>query len=102
MKCISIAQGKDLLLEIHAEICGHHGLTQRGRNCPRLQGLPVLREANPPASSGPANDAHYVAFQGVGGGYGRASVKGTRGVHAPTCRSRQFHQMDRGEVDHYN
>ena len=24
MKCIPIAQGKELLLEIHAEICGHH------------------------------------------------------------------------------
>ena len=24
MKCIPIAQGKELLLEIHAGICGHH------------------------------------------------------------------------------
>ena len=24
MKCIPIAQGKELLLEIHTEICGHH------------------------------------------------------------------------------
>ena len=24
MKCIPIAQGKELLLEIHAVICGHH------------------------------------------------------------------------------
>ena len=24
MKCISIAQGKETLLEIHAGICGHH------------------------------------------------------------------------------
>ena len=26
MKCIPIAQGKELLLEIHAGICGHHAV----------------------------------------------------------------------------
>jgi hypothetical protein len=43
----------------------------------------VLRKADPPARSGPADDTHHLAFCCVGSGPRRPLAEGTRGLHAP-------------------
>ena len=75
-----------------------YGPMQRGGNCPRMQGLPVLCKTNPPASPSPSDHSHNMAICRVGPRHGRTTTKRTRRFYPPTCRNRQVHQMDRGKT----
>jgi hypothetical protein len=50
----------------------------------------ILRKADTPARSGPANNTHHLAVCCVGSGPHRSLAEGTRGLHAPVGRHRQF------------
>jgi hypothetical protein len=73
-----------------------YGGGRRYQNCPHLRRVSILREADPPARSGSADDTHHLAFCCVGSGSRRPLSEGTRGLHAPAGRHRQILQVDRG------
>jgi hypothetical protein len=116
-RCISIAKGQELLQEIHSGACGHHAVPRAlvgnafrqsfywptavadaTRNCTHLPRVSILREADPPARSGSANDTHHLAVCCVGSGPRRSLAEGTRVLHAPAGRHRQILQVDRGQT----
>jgi hypothetical protein len=55
-----------------------------------LQRVSILCKADPPARSGSANNTHHLAVRCVGSGPRRSLAEGTRGLHAPAGRHRQF------------
>jgi hypothetical protein len=59
---------------------------RRHQNCPHLRRVSVLRKADPPARSGPADDTHHLAFCCVGSGPRWPLAEATRGLHAPLGR----------------
>jgi ribonuclease HI len=59
-------------------------------------GLSILRKADTPARSGPADDTYHLVVCCVGSGPRWPLAEGTRGLHAPAGRHRQILQVDRG------
>jgi hypothetical protein len=95
MKCIPTQQGKELLLEIHGSICGHHAalwllvgkafrqgfywpttLRRRRGSCPHMQGVSVLCSMDPLASAGASDHPPHFAVRGLGSGNGWDSQEG--------------------------
>jgi hypothetical protein len=66
---------------------GHH---RAGED---LQGMPVLRQADPHASADAANDPALMALRCVGPGHHGAISPLHRRVFVPLCRHRQVHQV---------
>jgi hypothetical protein len=96
---VPIPEGRELLRDIHAGICGHHaaprtlvGNTFRQgfywptavadaseivRTCEGCQ----FYAANPTCLLTSCRPPHYMAFRRVGAGHRRAPAKGARGLH---------------------
>ena len=74
-----------------------YGTQRRDRAREVLRGLPIPCQADPSASSGPADHLTLVAVRGLGAGYlGHVSLSAW-GLPLPLRRHRQVHQMGRGE-----
>jgi hypothetical protein len=114
-RCISIAEGQELLQEIHSGACGHHAAprvlvgnafrqgfywptavadaTRIVRTC---EGCQFYAKQTHLPHSGSADHTHRLAVCCVGSGPRRPLAEGTRGLHAPAGRHRQILQVDRG------
>ncbi|XP_039841707.1 uncharacterized protein LOC120701990 [Panicum virgatum] len=99
MKCISIAQGRELLLEIHSGICRHHAAPRSLVRKAFRQGFywsTTLRNAEEivrackgcqfyakqthlPAQA--LQTIHHVAIRGVRSGYGQTTAEGAGRIH---------------------
>jgi len=117
LKCISQTEGRELLQEIHSEICGSHigprafvcqstetrfllanSHQRRRRDCENMQSLPNLLTNSVRTFS--TNSAHItiMAVAKMGNGPGRAVANGPRRKQI-RCRShRILHKMDRSEA----
>ena len=120
MKCVPASQGKQILLEVHARIYGHHVaeeevsgrknlsprflLAHRAKRCrgghPQVRRMSVLRSANPFTGAGAPNHPNHLAFRGLGSRHGGTPQEGPGRLHSPTCSSRQVYQVDRGQAHH--
>ena len=118
MKCVPASRGKQILLEVHAGICGHHAAQglwsekpfakvftgHRATRCrggrPQVRRMLVLCSANPFTSTGAPNHPNHLAIHGLGPRHGRTPQKRPRRFHSPTHSSRQVYQMDRGQAHH--
>jgi hypothetical protein len=116
-RCISIAEGQELLQEMHSgglrsprSTSSPRGkrlpigflLANRGgrrhSDCTHLPRVSILCKADAPARSGLANNTHHLVVCCVGSGPHRSLAEGTRGLHAPAGRHRQILQVDCGPI----
>jgi hypothetical protein len=113
-RCISVAQGQELLQEIHSGACGHHAApwtlignafrqgfywstavadaTRIVRSCRGCQFY--ARQTHLPAQT--LQTTHHLVVCRMGSGPRRSLVEGTRGLQTPAGRHRQILQVDRG------
>jgi hypothetical protein len=109
-RCVPIEEGKELLLDIHERICGHHassrsmdekalltrflldnGYRRRSLDHEVLQGLPILCKTHPRVSPRAPNHPHHMAFCRVGPGPLGTLQESDQGLNPPACRGRQIH-----------
>ena len=119
MKCVPASWGKQILLEVHAGICGHHAAPRSlvGKTfrqgfywptalrdveevCPQVRRMPVLCSANPFTSTRTPNHPNHLAIRSLGPQHGRTPQERPRQFYSPTRSSRQVYQMDIGQAHH--
>jgi hypothetical protein len=104
-RCVPIPQGRELLLDIHTGVCGHHAAPRtlvgnafrqgfywptavadsRGSCAPaNLRRVLVLRPQVQPTCTRPADHPRHMALRCMGAGYRRAFAKSAQGLHPPT------------------
>jgi hypothetical protein len=117
-RCVPIPEGRELLRDIHAGICGHHTAPAPSwamrsvkaftgpwwsqtpaRSCAPAKGANFTPEIQPPCSR-PADHPHNMAFRCVGTGHCRAPAEGARGLHPLVGCNRQIFQVG-GGAPHY-
>jgi hypothetical protein len=113
-RCISVAQGQELLQEIHSGGCGHHAAPRALMGNTFRQGFywstavadanRIVRscrgcqfyETDASARSDPTNNTYHLVICRMGSGPRRSLAEGTRRLHAPAGRHGQILQVDRG------